>query len=302
MLAIIIPFYKLIFFEETLQSLAFQTDHRFKVYIGDDASLEDPGPLLEKYQGKFDFVYFRFDHNLGGTSLVEHWKRCIALTSNEEWLMILGDDDILSNKVVEAFYENLEDVKSFDSQVIRFSSAYIYGNGYKKSVIEQHLKVEKATEAYYQHYLELKRSSLSEYIFSREAYSRHYFSNFPLAWHSDDMAWLDFSEGKYIYGINNAYVEVRISEQSISGQNDNIELKKLSRSLFLRAIISNKKLDFKPYQKASFLLDYGVLIKEQKNITMQNVCWTLWQFLKISAFYDALRFLSRMYKARFLNK
>lgn len=41
MLAIIIPYYKFTFFEATLQSLANQTDQRFKVYIGDDASLED---------------------------------------------------------------------------------------------------------------------------------------------------------------------------------------------------------------------------------------------------------------------
>jgi hypothetical protein len=40
MLAIIIPYYKLCFFEENLQSLAAQTDKRFKVYIGDDASPE----------------------------------------------------------------------------------------------------------------------------------------------------------------------------------------------------------------------------------------------------------------------
>lgn len=39
MLAIIIPYYKFTFFEATLQSLANQTDQRFKVYIGDDASL-----------------------------------------------------------------------------------------------------------------------------------------------------------------------------------------------------------------------------------------------------------------------
>jgi glycosyltransferase involved in cell wall biosynthesis len=56
LLAIIIPYYKLTFFEDTLQSLAEQTCPDFKVYIGDDASPENPSELLEKYQGKFDFV------------------------------------------------------------------------------------------------------------------------------------------------------------------------------------------------------------------------------------------------------
>ncbi|OOV29296.1 hypothetical protein BXU11_05095 [Flavobacterium sp. LM5] len=95
MLAIIIPYYKLTFFEATLQSLAAQTCQDFKVYIGDDASPENPAMLLEKYKGKFDFVYHRFATNLGGTSLTKQWERCITLSGNEEWLMILGDDDVL---------------------------------------------------------------------------------------------------------------------------------------------------------------------------------------------------------------
>ena len=46
MLAIIIPYYKIVFFEETLKSLSEQTDKRFKVYIGDDASPENPANLI----------------------------------------------------------------------------------------------------------------------------------------------------------------------------------------------------------------------------------------------------------------
>ena len=61
MLAIIIPYYKFTFFESTLQSLANQSDKRFKVYIGDDASSENPIDLLGRYQGKVDFKYHRFE-------------------------------------------------------------------------------------------------------------------------------------------------------------------------------------------------------------------------------------------------
>jgi hypothetical protein len=50
-------------FEATLQSLVNQTDQRFHVYIGDDASPENPLPLLEKYRQN-DFSYYRFEENL----------------------------------------------------------------------------------------------------------------------------------------------------------------------------------------------------------------------------------------------
>ena len=102
MLAIIIPYYKLTFFEETLNSLFNQTDKRFIVYIGDDASPENPLVLLEKFKGEFEYQYFKFDTNEGGISLVNQWHRCIDL-ANEDWIMILGDDDILSLNLVEAF-------------------------------------------------------------------------------------------------------------------------------------------------------------------------------------------------------
>src|SRR3970040_240113 len=100
MLAIVIPYYKLTFFECTLESLANQTDQRFKVYMGDDASRETPSVLLEKHKGKFDFSYHRFDDNLGGISLVRQWDRCIAMTGEEQWFMVLGDDETLSSTCI----------------------------------------------------------------------------------------------------------------------------------------------------------------------------------------------------------
>ena len=95
MLAIVIPYYKHTFFEATLQSLANQTDKRFKVYIGDDASPENPSSLLEQYKESINFKYKRFNNNIGGISLVKQWERCMTMVQEEEWIIILCDDDIL---------------------------------------------------------------------------------------------------------------------------------------------------------------------------------------------------------------
>ena len=111
MLAIIIPYYKLTFFEATLQSLAYQTDKRFKVYIGDDASPEDCNYLISEFKGYFDFFYLRFETNLGSISLTEQWERCISLSGGEEWIMILGDDDVLGENVMEEFYKDESNVE-----------------------------------------------------------------------------------------------------------------------------------------------------------------------------------------------
>ena len=99
MLAIVIPYYKILFFEETLKSLANQTNQDFKVYICNDASPESPESLLNKYTNKFDFEYFKYDNNLGSISLVKHWERCIKKLQNESWLMILGESSSTKSSI-----------------------------------------------------------------------------------------------------------------------------------------------------------------------------------------------------------
>ena len=235
MLAIIIPYYKRTFFQATLQSLAAQTCQDFKVYIGDDASPEDPKDLLEQFQGKFEFVYYRFENNLGGTSLTKQWERCIALSENEPWLMILGDDDVLGENVVEEFYRNLPEIEEVGSNVIRFATQVIDEEGVAISKVFDHPKLEKATDAFWRKFIGETRSSLSEYVFARVAYSKYGFKDYPLGWHSDDRAWLEFADGQPIFSINNTLLYIRMSCTNISGRLDNVENKKIASNYFYEA-------------------------------------------------------------------
>jgi hypothetical protein len=249
MLAIVIPYYKLTFFEATLQSLMSQTNRQFKVYICNDASPEDPSILLEKYNGKFDFVYHRFDENLGGVSLVKQWKRCIASTSDEEWIMILGDDDILGEDVVAAFYENFYEIKKERISVIRYSTFKINEFDNQISGIYQHPKIESSIDFLFRK----TRSSLSEYIFKRSQISNIGFKEFPLAWFSDVLAILEFSDFKDIYTINSTSVYVRISTLSISGNQNNLKLKAKAKFEFYYYLLSKKREVFSEIQKEELL-------------------------------------------------
>jgi glycosyltransferase involved in cell wall biosynthesis len=85
-LAIVVPYFKLTFFEATLESLANQTDKRFKVYIGDDASPENPSSLLEQYKESINFKYKRFYNSIGSISLVKQWEHCMTMVQEEEWM------------------------------------------------------------------------------------------------------------------------------------------------------------------------------------------------------------------------
>lgn len=270
MLAIVIPYYKLIFFGKTLQSLANQTDKRFRVYIGDDASPDDCKELLQEFKGQFDFEYLRFENNLGGSSLTQHWERCIALTKGENWLMVLGDDDVLGNNCVEAFYQNLNLVEANRSNVVRFACNVINAENTVFLGPYLHPQLESAADFYCRKVSNLTRSSLSEYIFKREMYEKYNFTNYPLAWYSDDKAWIDFSENKPIVSINEALVSVRISDMNISGRTDNIEQKLTANFQFFSDIIQPKGNIFSKGQTLFLLLAFEQIVKKERKLKMHE--------------------------------
>lgn len=279
MLAIVLPYYKITYFDETLQSLANQTDQRFKLYIGDDFSPENPLNLLERYQGKFDFVYHRFASNLGGISLTQQWERCIALSAVEEWIMILGDDDYLGENVVEQFYINLAQFQS-ETNVVRFASRTIVQTENYKAAICQHPLWEKATDAFLRKFKFLTRSSLSEYVFSRTAYQKYGFYDYPLAWCSDDRAWLDFSDEKPIYSINTAVVCSRLSTINITGKKDNLVLKNDSLVQFYKFLIQNKVSDYTKFDRVKIIRYYHNVLKCTKKLDSSDKLFLFKNYLK----------------------
>lgn len=292
MLAIVIPFYKLAFFDATLQSLANQSDKRFKVYIGDDASTESPLDLLEKYKGEIDFVYNRFETNLGSVSLSKQWERCIDLTTDEEWIMILGDDDYLGENVVASWYGN-HDVFNQKAQVIRFASKLKYEETNMVSNLYTHPVWEMATESFYRKFDRLTRSSLSEHIFSRASYLKYGFYNYPLAWNSDDHAWLEFSDNKPIFTLNESVVFIRISSLNISGKDDNIVTKDSSEIVFYKFMVSKKLKFYTHFQRDRIMRHYENKIKKVKKITASEWFFLFYFYLKYFNNVSFLKFIKR---------
>src|ERR1700733_4289836 len=123
-LAVVIPAYRAKFLEATLESIAAQTDKRFHVYIGDDASSEPIENVAKQFQGKISLTYRHFDENLGRTSLTKQWHRCIEL-SREPWVWLFADDDMMEPNCVASFYKTLEVSSAFD--VYRFNTIVVDG-------------------------------------------------------------------------------------------------------------------------------------------------------------------------------
>lgn len=271
-LAIVIPYYKRNFFNATLESLYKQTDKRFKLYIGNDCSLENPLYLIDSYRSDLNISYMKFDNNLGAKSLVLQWERCINLVKDEDWILILGDDDVLEENVVEEFHKQY---KAFANScnVIRFATVKIDEKDCSISSKYEHPQLEKSTDFIFRK----SRSSLSEYIFKKEVLLDIGFVDLPLAWFSDILAILEVSEFNTIYTINEAVVRIRVSEYSISGSQKNKQLKTKANFDFYAYLLKKHSECFTEIQLVHLENSWQKIFFNNKN--------DIGFFLEISSYY-----------------
>lgn len=296
MLAIVIPYYKYTFFEATLISLKNQTDKRFNVYVGNDASTENPERLLEKYYDSFKLKYKKFERNLGNESLVEQWERCINMIQHEKWLVILGDDDVLEENFVEQFYSHLNEVNKHNINVIRYATRVINEHNEHVSKVYTHPKIEKSTDFLMRKLKGGTRSSLSEFVFKSQVLKEIKFKNLPLAWYSDYLAVLECTYFGEMYTINDAIVYFRLSGLNITSQKTNLTLKNVATFNFYYYLLEKKDHFFNKEQKEKlyFMLE-KTFLDNKKNIKFWWQLTVMYMVhLKIIGY---LRFLTKVTRA-----
>lgn len=215
-LAIVIPAYKKDFLERTLKSISSQTDQRFRVYVGDDGSQENLEEIVRRCSlSPNRLIYHRFDKNLGRVSLVRHWERCIAL-SEEPWIWLFSDDDVMEQSCVSSFFEALEKTdQRYD--VYRFDTAFIDDNDHFISINPPHPQWEPWYEYLFFYLKNWRLSNQQELIFRRSAFEEiGGFIDFPLAWWSDIAFTLTCSAKFGIAKISGAKLLMRKSNINIS--------------------------------------------------------------------------------------
>ncbi|WP_373709605.1 glycosyltransferase [Kaistella sp.] len=287
-LAIVIPYYKIEFFNQCLKSLNNQSNKNFTVYIGDDFSDKDPSDIINLYNNTLSIKYTRFSNNLGHQFLTKQWDRCIDLTENEEWIMLLGDDDMISENLVEDFYENLNEINENNYQLLRANVTEINDVGETLRSFK-YPRTEKAAESYIKKITQNYHISLPEYIFRKKSYEKYGFKHFPFAFGSDNVAWLEFSEGKDIYTLPHAWCIIRTSELSISGNSRNINEKIYAMYLTKKYIINNLFNEFIPIQKTVIISEaYQNLLFYNKKLYKERFTFVLknMKYLTLSQSYN----------------
>jgi len=219
-LAVVIPAWRGRHLGTVLSSFCAQSDQRFRVYIGDDASPDDLRMLVDEFRHDLEIVYHRFDDNLGGRDLVAQWHRCIGLTKGEEWIWLFSDDDEAEPDCVAAFFGALADGGGA-VDLMRFDFKIIDSDGNLVRSPTHNPEKESAHE--------LLHAILSgggrewrapEHLFRREVYERcGGFVNFPLALYSDLATWVEFAGNEGVKTLSPGGVRWRSHSEGISSGN-----------------------------------------------------------------------------------
>lgn len=229
-LAIIIPAYKSKYLNAALDSFVNQTDKRFKIYVGDDASPENIEAICAQYGDRLEISYLRFPNNLGSKSLTAQWNRCIEL-STEPWVWLFSDDDVADSTCIESFYKHIS-LHGDAYGLLHFDVIVIDSSG-KPIQQPPKFKQQLTSIEYTSLRLAYEISSYAvEYIFTRELFnSCAGFTHFPMAWCSDDASWAQFSLADGIHTIPTSKVNWRRSSSNISNPHSPYKREKISACL-----------------------------------------------------------------------
>lgn len=263
-LAFVIPYYKIDFFEETLKGLVVQTNNNFNVYIGNDNSINDPSNLVDKYKTKLNLTYKKFEDNLGAKDLEGQWIRCIELAKDEEWICILADDDFPKPNFVEEFYKILPILDQRNINVVKTAITSINSKSEIRGEDLVHPESDTSLEHFWRDRSGLTYTSISENIFRKSAYKERGFRGFPLAWGTPLVAWIDFTDGGTIYGMNTTQMCVRVSEINLSRTDAFKDQKMVGEAMVYEIIFKDYANRFSEKQLLFLLKKYHAVLHYYK--------------------------------------
>lgn len=294
MLAILIPFYKIAYFRDTLNSLSKQFDRDFEIYIFDDNSPDNVMPLINEFKGQIKIKYQKFAVNTGTISLANYWTKCIKfLPRHIRWVIILGDDDYLEPNYISLSKKIITEKENI-SLVIHSTNVVNSSNSIlRKFVINQCF----SNDFVIGKLNGVQRLSLSEMLINCSVFNEIEFRDYPLAWNSDLMFFFEVSEKYQVYYSNEITVNVRVSEHSISGNSKLEKNKSNANVMFLKDLLSEYKSSFNSQQ-------LKFIIKCLSN-QMANLKLTFrqhWFFIINASKYLLLGVIVKFYIKRLLSK
>ena len=213
----LLPAYKALFFERALISIKNQKYRDFICIVSDDCSPEPLKEIYDKVVGDdIRFLYRRNEENIGGSSLIAHWRLLVGMCKTEFFIMA-SDDDIYESEYllqIDELTSKYPNVNLFRSRVKKINE--------KDDVYWQEPIFEEKLDQL--HFFRLVYPSCFAYCEAAYCYRTSTFRekggyyDAPLAWHSDNATHILMAENGCAF-TKDVLFGSRASEVNISRSN-----------------------------------------------------------------------------------
>lgn len=252
----ILPAYKSVYLEKSINSILSQTYTNFELIIIDDNSPYPIKNIISMFSDK-RISYFKNEQNIGSRNLVKQWNHCIEYAKGD-YIILAADDDIYSPDFLA---ENLKLINEYPNiNVIRGRVQNIDENDKITRIEIQLAKFISFNEFLFAEKYTLR--CIGNYVFKSKVLLQKGFIDYPLAWWSDLATVLSLIDENLCITQKTVY-SFRISDEQISSkQSKDILYKKI---IATHMFFSHLKSILKNYNNSNdFLKDqlYNKYIKD----------------------------------------
>ncbi len=262
--SICIPAYKSKYLKECIESILNQTVSDFELIILNDCSPEPVKEIVTTFEDP-RIRYFENEKNVGSLDLVDNWNKCLSYAIGE-FVIIMGDDDILRPDYLEEFSTLISNFPALD--VYHCRSLVIDDLGTEVMLTPALPQFEHVYDSIWHRLHQLRSNYISDYVYrTKTLRNRGGFFKLPLAWGSDDISAFIASAEKGIAHTNKPvflYRSNRLSITSTGGDRDKMKAD-LGYSDWLRSFLKNnppKKPDEVVYNYLSRNLEHYIKLRK----------------------------------------
>lgn len=211
--SITIPAYKKQFLKEAIGSVLNQTYQDYELIIVDDCSPQDLKSVVDSFSDT-RIRYYRNATNCGAENLVDNWNICLGYCLGE-WVICMGDDDILLPSCLEEYAVAISAHPEFDAFHVRTKLIDEQGNFIKLCPDRPEF-----TSAYGNiiQSLEGREQYMGDFCYRTERLrSEGGYYKLPYAWAADGVISFIMGCPNGVYNIQKPTFCFRMSNCSISG-------------------------------------------------------------------------------------
>lgn len=210
---ICIPAYKAKFFKECIKSILNQDYPHFELIVLNDCSPQPIEEIVKSFDSSL-INYVKNETNVGGLNLVNNWNKCLGMASNE-YIMIMGDDDLLEPNYLSEFAGLIE--KYPDLDVYHCRSKIIDDDGKYIMLTPSWPEFESVYDNIWLRLTERRAQYISDFVYRVSALKeKGGFYNIPYAWGSDDITAFMAIGNKGLAHTNNTVFKYRSNQISIT--------------------------------------------------------------------------------------